>query len=89
MLFLFVHAEPPARTCPHTIMAGILIPSCQKQIVDEAQTNRLSLIVTESKLSNCFTIDQLVGQNIILKKRIETSAKCDEFENRLLPLLAV
>ena len=77
MLFLFVHAEPPARTCPNTIMAGILIPSCQKQIVNE------------SKLSNCFTIDQLVGQNIILKKRIETSAKCDEFENRLLPLLAV
>ena len=29
----------------------------------------------EGELSNCFSINQLVGQNIILKKRTETSVK--------------
>ena len=35
----------------------------------------LSLIDNEGKLSNCFSINQLVVQNIILKKLTETSAK--------------
>ena len=43
--------------------------------VNEAQPSWLSLINNDSKLSNCFSINQLVGQNSILKKRNETSAK--------------
>ena len=48
-----------------------------------------------SKWSNCFSINQQVGQNIILKKRTETSEKptsfclCFEFENRFISLRVV
>ena len=35
----------------------------------------ISQLGNEGKLSNCFSMNQLVGQNIILKKRTETSAK--------------
>ena len=35
----------------------------------------LDHIDNEGKLSNCFSINQLVCQNIILKKRTETSVK--------------
>ena len=34
-------------------------------------------MVTELELSNCFSINQLVGRKIILKKRNETSGKCE------------
>ena len=46
-----------------------------EQIVNKAQPSWLSLIDNEGELSNCFSINQLVGQNIILKKWTETSAK--------------
>ena len=35
------------------------------------------LIDNEGELSNCFSINQLVGQNIILKKQTETLSKYD------------
>ena len=35
----------------------------------------LSLTDNEGSLSNCFSINRLVGQNIILKKQSKTSAK--------------
>ena len=59
------------------------------------QLSWLSFIDNEGKLVNCFSVNQLVGQNIILKKQIETFANCNvfdncfEFENRLLLLLVV
>ena len=31
----------------------------------------------EGELSNCFSTNQLVGQNIILKKRTESSSKLE------------
>ena len=46
-----------------------------EQIINEAQLSWLSLIDNEGKLSNCFSINQLVGQNVILKNRTETSGK--------------
>ena len=46
-----------------------------EQIGNEAQPSWLSLIENKGKLSNFFSINQLVGQNIILKKQPETSAK--------------
>ena len=53
------------------------------QIVNEAQPLMsrvwLSLIDNEGELSNFFSINQLAGQNIILKKWIETSVKCESF----------
>ena len=62
-----------------------------EQIVNEAQPSWLSFIDSEGKLSNCFSINQLVGLNIILKKRTETLvvAIVFEFENRFLLLLVV
>ena len=45
-----------------------------EQIVNEAQPSLLSLIDNEAKLSNGFSINQLVGQNVIsYKKQTETS----------------
>ena len=50
-----------------------------EQIVNDAQPSWLSFIDNKGKLSNCFSINQLVGQNIILKKRTETSVKLEFF----------
>ena len=45
-----------------------------EQIVNEAQPSLLSLIDNEGELSNGFSINQLVGQNVIsYKKQTETS----------------
>ena len=54
-----------------------------------------SLIDNEGKLSNCFSINQLVGQNIISKNQAETSVKRKfltiilNFESWFLSLLVV
>ena len=42
----------------------------------------LSLIDNKGELSNCFSINQLIRHNIILKKSIETTAKCEFFSIR-------
>ena len=34
----------------------------------------MTYIDNEGELSNCFSINQLVGQNVILKKQTETMA---------------
>ena len=46
-----------------------------KQIVNEAQPRWLSLVNNEGELSNCFSINQVVGQNIISKNQTSTSVK--------------
>ena len=50
-----------------------------EQIVNLARLSYLSFMDNEDELSNCLTLNQLVGQNIILKKRTETSAKHEFF----------
>ena len=47
---------------------------------NEAQLSWLSLIDNEVELSNCFSINQLVGQNTISRKQIETLVKREFFE---------
>ena len=49
-------------------------------MINEAQLSWLSLIDNEVELSNCFSINQLVGQNTISRKQIETLVKREFFE---------
>jgi hypothetical protein len=46
-----------------------------EQIVNEAQPSWLSLIDNEGKLSNCFSINLLVRQNVIWKKFVKLIKK--------------
>ena len=66
--------KPPFSVFNLTIRQRVRV--VYEQIGNEAQPSLLSLMDTEGELSNCFSINQLVEQNIILKKQIEISPKC-------------